>query len=443
MPIQDITALGSTVLTELAKTFENHKSTVGVFFPQRDIPATKVEIEKIYGGVGMAPTVTPGQPDVFGDNAQWDKVTVDPVYSRESFNIDTNTINSLRMPGTLNEKYGRQYVADQMKRYVGRNDLLFDFLRTQMLLGGVDYTDPRTNKRTQVSAGIAASHIISEVPTINWDDPDATVIDDIEEMKLLIADDGKVPPTHIFMTSKRRSTLSRNKQVIARAESARDTGFVVFKDGELYRIAGLEVVVQDTVYEALSTASVPTATITITEANPPEGDDISITVGGVSTGKYTAVAAETAARVAANLSNFINGNPAMPVVSTVAGAVITLTPKNPLVNQSLAIASTGIIDATVAGSPLAVTGGGLVKTVTKMIPDTKIVIACKEYGGEPLGRTDYIIGEHPDGRPGIWSRAADTIPPAAPGVLVQIGRAGLPYIRYPDWVVIRDVAPAS
>lgn len=151
------------------------------------------------------------------------------------------------------------------------------------------------------------------------------------------------------------------------------------------------------------------------------------------------MAGETAARVAANLSNFINGNPAMPVVSTVAGAVITVTPRNTLLNQSLVITTTGTITATVAGSPLAVTGGGLIKAVTKMIPDNKIVIACNEYGGEPLGRTDFVMGEHPEGKPGIWSRAAETIPPSAPGTLVQIGRAGMPYLLHPDWVVVRTV----
>lgn len=442
MPLEDIAALGGVVLTELAKTFENHQSTVGVFFPKRDIPAKKVEIEKVYGGVGMAPVVTPGQPDVVGENSQVEKTTVDPVYGRETFNVDMDTINSLRMPGTMNEKYGRQYIADEMKRYVGRNDLLFDFLRTQMIQGGVDYTDPRTNKRTQVSAGIPASHIITTVPTKDWDDPTAPVVDDIEEMKLVVRDDGKVPATHIFMTSLRRSKLTRNNQVISRAESARDTGFVVYKNGELVRIAGLEVVVQDTVYEALSAASVPTATVTITQANPAEGNNIYITAGGVNTGVYTAVAGDTAAKVAANLSNFINGNPAIPVVATVAGAVITLTPKSPLLNQSLVITTTGNITATVAGSPLAVTGGGLVKAVTKMIPDNKVVIACNGYGGDPLGRTDYIIGEHPDSKPGIWSRASDTVPPAAPGALVQIGRAGLPYLLHPDWVVVRTVKAA-
>ncbi|GBF34138.1 hypothetical protein DCCM_3250 [Desulfocucumis palustris] len=443
MPIEDITALGTTVLTDLARTFENHKSNVGVFLPPREVPAAKVETERIYGGVGMAPTVTPGQPDVFGENSKFEKTAVDPVFSRESFSVDTNTLNSLRMPGTLNEKYGRQYVADEMKRYVARNDLLFDFLKTQMLQGGVDYTDPRTNKRTQLSAGIPASHIITDVPTTDWDDSDAPVIDDLEEIKLLIKDDGKVSPTHIMMNSIRRSKLSRNKQVLARGESARDTGFVVFKDGELARISGLEIVVQDTVYEALSPASVPTATITITEAEPAEGDNIYITAGGVKTGTYTAVAGETAQNVAANLSNFVNGNPAIPVVATVAGAVITLTPKYHLQNQSLAISTTGNITATVAGSPLAVSSSGLVKAVTKMVPDHKIVVACQSFGGDPLGRTDYVMGEHPQGKPGIWSRAADTVPPAAPGVLVQVGRAGMPYLLHPDWVVVRDVAEAS
>jgi len=437
----DITALGGTVLTELAQTFENHQSNMGQFFPSRNVPQAKVEIEKVYGGVGMAPPVDPGKQDILNEeNRTVEKITVDPVYSRESFLIPTNIVNTLRQPGTINERYGKQYIADEMKRYVGRSDLLFDFLRSQMIMGGVDYTDPRTNKRVQVSAGIPAAHIITTPPAVDWDNPDAKVLDDIAEYKQLIFNDGKVPPTHIIMTSARRSKLALNNQVLARAESPRDTGNVVFKDGELVRVGGLEIVVQDTVYEALSPASVPTATVTVSGVG--EGKTLEIVAGGVKSGVYTALAADTNAIVATNLANFINGNPAMPVVATVAGAVITLTPKEPLKNQSIAITTSGTMTGTVAGSPLTVSNSGLVKAVTKMIPDNKVIIACKAYGNEPLGRTDYVIGEHPDGLPGIWSRAADTTPPQAPGTLVQIGRAGLPYLRYPDWVVVATVKAA-
>lgn len=437
----DITSLGGTVLSELAQTFENHKSNMGQFFPSRNLPQAKVEIEKVYGGVGMAPPVDPGKPDhLSDDNLKVEKLTVDPVYSRESFLIPTHVVNTLRQPGTINERYGKKYVADQMKFFVGRSDLLSDFLRSQMLQGGVDYTDPRTNKRVQVSAGIPAAHVITAPPAIDWDNPDAKVIDDLTGYKALIRDNGKVPPTHIVMTSARRDKLALNNQVLARAESPRDTGNVVYKDGELKRIGGLEIVLQDTVYEALSPAVAPTATVTVTGVG--DGKTLEITAGGVSSGQYIAGAADTNAEVARVLANNINGNPAMPVTATVAAAVITLTPKDILKNQSIVITTSGTMTGTVAGSPLAVSNSGLVRAVTKMIPDNKVVIACKAYENEPLGRTDYVIGEHPDGQPGIWSRAADTTPPQAPGALVQIGRAGLPYLRYPDWVVVATVKAA-
>lgn len=437
----DITSLGGTILTELAQTFENHQSNLGQFFPSRNVPQSKVEIEKLYGGVGMAPPVDPGKPDSLSDDGlKAEKTTVEPVYSRESFLIPAHIVNTLRQPGTINETYGKKYVADMMKMYVGRSDLLSDFLRAQMLLGGVDYTDPRTGKHVQVSAGIPAGHIITTPPAKDWDAFDAKILDDIMGYKSLITDNGKVPPTHIIMTSARRDRIALSDQVLARAESPRDTGNVVFKDGVLTRVGGLEVVTQDTVYEALSAAAAPTATVTVSGVG--DGKTLEIIAGGISSGAYIAGAGDTNAVVARNLVNFINGNPAMPVIATVAAAVVTLSPKEPLKNQSIEITTSGDMTGTVAGSPLVVSNSGLARTVTKMIPDNKVIIVCKEYVNEPLGRTDYVIGEHPDGRPGIWSRASDTTPPQAPGTLVQIGRAGLPYLRYPDWVVVATVKAA-
>ncbi|MDI6711473.1 MAG: major capsid protein [Bacillota bacterium] len=435
----DITALGFTVLTELAKTFENFDTTVGQFFPSRNIPAKTVRIERIYGGVGMAPIVDPTKPDGFADRRTMAQQDASPVYSRESFPLAQDTINNLRQPGTLNERYGKSLVADEIKRLVARSDLLFDFLRTQMLLGGINYTDPRTNQTLNVAAGLPADHVVNAGTA--WPDlANAKPIDDIEAWKLKIRNDGYVEPTHIFMTSVTRSNLSRNAQVLARGESARDTGFVTFANGELMRIAGLEVVVQDTVYEELSAASAPTATVEINDASIAEGDTITLAIGDVSSGTYTAVTGDTAANIAAHMANFINGNPAMPVTATVAGAVITLGLKDPRKDQSLAIVKTGTIDAVITGSPLVVTSSGLVKTVKKMIPDNKVVICCKAAAGEPLGRTDFVIGEHPQGQPGIWSRAQETAPPNPPGVLIQVGRAGLPYVRYPEWIVVATVA---
>lgn len=435
----ELTALEFTVLTELAKTFENFDTTVGQFFPSRNVPNYSVKIERIYNGAGIAPIVDPKKPDTFADRANVQSMDVTPVYSRESDYLDQNTINNLRQPGTLNEKYGKQIVADTMKRLVARNDLLFDFLRTQMLLGGINYTDPRTEQTVNVSAGIPAEHFVTA--STAWTDlANAKPIDDIEDWKQLIYNNGKVQPTHIIMTSVMRSKLSRNAQVIARGESARDTGFVVFQNGELARIAGLEVVVQDAVYEELTPATVPTATVKVTATTINEGDTIELIIGGVSSGVYTAVAGDTKTKVAITLANFINGNPFMPVRATVSSDTITLTPKEPKKDQSIEITKSGNISATITGSPIVITGQGLVKTVKKMLPDNKVVICCKAAAGEPLGRTDFVIGEHPAGQPGIWSRSVETQPPNPPGVLLQVGRAGLPYVRYPEWIVVATVA---
>ena len=243
----DIQALGSTVLTELAKTFENRPTALLPFFPTRDIQEKTVKIEKIYEGVGMTPVVAAGKPDVFADNRRVETIQHDPIYGRESKPIPQDIINNLRMPGTVNEKYGRKYVADEIKFLTNRNDLLFDFIRSQALLGGIDYTDPRTNERIQLDSGIPASHKVAN--QINWDDPDADIVDEIEQWMELIKENGMVQPTHIVMNGIRRSKLSRHKSVRALAESPRDPGKVAFDKGQITHIAGLEIVEENRIYE--------------------------------------------------------------------------------------------------------------------------------------------------------------------------------------------------
>ncbi len=335
----DIQTLGSTVLTELAKTFENRPTALLPFFPARDIQEKTIKVEKIYSGVGMAVVVDGTTPDAFADQRKKDVTQHDPVYGRESDLIPNDIVNNLRMPGTVNEKYGRKYVADQVKYLTGRNDTLFDFIRSQALLGGVDYTDPRTNKRILLDSGIPASHQVENA--LDWANEDADIVKEIEDWKLLVSEDGMVTPTHIIMNAVRRSKISKNNKVRQYAETARDPGKVRFVNGEITHIAGLEIVEENRVYERLTS----------------------------------------------------NG------------------------------------------------AGGYTKAVTKMIPDDKLAIVCKEYEGEPLGRTDFGIGEHPDGLAGIWSRAVETTPPNAPGVYLQVGRAGLAYVRYPNWIVVATIGP--
>ena len=77
-------------------------------------------------------------------------------------------------------------------------------------------------------------------------------------------------------------------------------------------------------------------------------------------------------------------------------------------------------------------------------PKNKVVfISSQSPSGEAqaIGRTQFCIGESPDGKPGIWSRTnMETHIPAAPGMYLQMGNAGMPYLTYPYRVVHVNVA---
>ncbi|WOL31293.1 hypothetical protein [Microcoleus phage My-WqHQDG] len=77
-------------------------------------------------------------------------------------------------------------------------------------------------------------------------------------------------------------------------------------------------------------------------------------------------------------------------------------------------------------------------------PKNKVVfISGQSPTGEAqaIGRTQFCIGESPDGKPGIWSRTnMETHIPAAPGMYLQMGNAGMPYLTYPYRVVHVNVA---
>ena len=54
----------------------------------------------------------------------------------------------------------------------------------------------------------------------------------------------------------------------------------------------------------------------------------------------------------------------------------------------------------------------------------------------PIGRTQYCVSENMGGNPGLWVRTqTESRIPAAPGMMMQVGNAGLPYIKMPHRVM--------
>ncbi len=260
--VGDLASLGTTVLTKLAQVFEQFPGDpIADFFVDETTQNTSITIERVRDGVGIAPLVEPGQVDVFTDNSQTDRMQVFPAYSRESDFVPMNVVNDLRKVGTLNEKEGKEFIARRIRRMTNRNQHLYAVLRAQLLLGGINYRDPRTKKGINVSANIPASNLVNllALGLPGWSDRvNSTPVTTLKNFRRRIWNVAKVEPKYILMTSDLQEILENNAEILKRQEVSflSQTGFVTFTDGKLTKIAGLEVICIDHVWQDPVTGAV-------------------------------------------------------------------------------------------------------------------------------------------------------------------------------------------
>ncbi len=255
--VGDLASLGTTVLTEMAQTFEQFPGDpISQFFPMRTITDTAVVIERVRNGVGIAPLVELGQPDAITDTALVDRRMVSPAHIRESDFIPQHVINNLRQVGTINEKVGMEFVAERVRRLTERSNHFFAVMRAQALLGGINYTDPRTGTTLNVNMQIPATNFrdLSTLgATRTWDATStATPIRDLVLWKQRMYMLAKTKPTHIVMRSSLKTLLDLNSEILSKVEGSgagNVTGFVEYRDGELKSIAGLQILICDTLYD--------------------------------------------------------------------------------------------------------------------------------------------------------------------------------------------------
>jgi hypothetical protein len=379
---------------ELAKSIE---PLVGItplkdIFPEETIEAKQVEISESYEPIGTTlPAVEMGKPDVFlgQSGKQFAKKNVQPLHIRGSFFVSHGEINSKVKPGTTNDRWSpAEQIQEKVTQFMVAHNLTWEIYRTWMLLGGINYTDTRTEYTINAPANIPAinlwnyqvksgyqgraEHALfrtvvdsntadpgSAPAGIPWTEPDADIINCVKRLNSWYKQQYKAPLTRMFMTAELRDVISMSTQVA-----------LSLGNGFLPKLG--------------ATAGQNGSTVSYQPTVIPAGG----VINGLSLGEDGEIVA-------------------------IAGIPIT-------------IIDTGFKDPS----------DGIYKRVW---PKNKVVFVSEvnsDGAKQAPGRTQFCISEEKDGAPGLWTRVVtDVPPPSAPGYIFQIGNAGLPYFKYPRQIL--------
>ncbi len=397
---------GEPIFTELAKSLVPLEAVTPLteLFPEEIIEERTVVIEQSYEGVDtIFPMVEMGKPDVvLSDNdGTRSRRYFQPLYIRRSMFVSHAEINSRVKPGTTNERWSpAEQIQIKMRRMVRQHNLTWNIYRAMMLLGGINYTDPRTGVGAAVSAQIPAHNLFAynvaagyrgrkEVSLfrgivdanvadpgaaagIPWTHPDAAIIECVQRFKRWFKDTNKSEVTAMYVGPELRDIIVMNNEI------------KLALGGWIPRLG----------------ANAGDNVIHNYNGTTGTGGGILVPQGGVAK---------------------MNGS-------------IVLGPDGDLV--SIAGVPVRVVD-TMYKDPV----DGIVKRIW---PKNKVVFVSEvdaNGGREAVGRTQYCVSEESGGAPGLWTRTQEqTQIPAAPGMYVQMGNAGMPYIKYPYRVAHITVA---
>lgn len=400
--VGEVHALGSLTLTQLARSFEQlDVGTLEDWFPDRNINERTIVVEQILEGLGTMPIVRMGIPA--GNFAESEKIRAfraSPAFMREDDFFDQGLINQLRKPGTWNEQYRpTDIIADRVRKLVNRHKRTLDMMRSMVLLGGINYTDPRTNTTLNVSTNIPAHNFFRYDGFDASVAANATVAPGYSAYKALNASKNRkeallftginnqagVPWTHPQADIVR--CLRLIKQFLYKTNKNRFTEIVMSSD--LYTILHENEYVKAYMGQ-----------IGLFGNGPAGGGSREITTSGA---------------------------------GSVSPAFITYGPGGDI--TAIAGLRIRVLDGLYRHPETGV--------ITNYWPSHKVALVAPRHYQDAqatLGYTWHCVGESPDGNPGVWMRSGpDQLPPAPPGRTVQMGDAALPVAIYPHWIAILDV----
>lgn len=390
---------GELELTELARSFnELERTDLSPFFPDQYNNERTIIIEQhIEPVLGMMSVVEPGMPaGSFREPAgRVRRRYVQPLIVREDDFLDQLLINQMRRPGS-NEAYApAEIIAQRVAAMVRKHQNTIDFFRVQVLLGGINYTDPNTGVSVNVPTHIpkhnlfrydgwndtlAAGSVINGTPYkaaknftnnkgrpealfftnmagteagVPWTRHDADIVRSLRLLKHYLKQTNKNIFTHIIMSGDLYTMLLENDGLRAHA------GYLAHLDSNWVASTGI--------------------------ASPP-----------------------------GTMVRFIEGD-----IAEICGLKV-------------------ITHDDIMRHPET-------RELYKVWPAHKVALVAMNHHKFPdvrLGRTQYCLGESPDEKPGMWMRTLSSEaspPPSPPGVAIQMGDAFMPFAVYPEWICLVDV----
>lgn len=375
------------VFTELAESYIPILSNTPLteLFPIETIEAQTVVVRQtMEPNHTIFPIVLPCKPDVLvGPNYGRERMFyVQPLFIRQSTSLCYGEINN--RVRNCNDPYptGEQ-IQKMIATMVMEHNLTWDVFRARMLLGGIRYTDPRTGVFTDVASNIPAYNLFSYNVT---------------------AGIGGRNESRVFRSFEDTNSINPTNVGVSWADPYSDFVYTVHAIQNWFK----------TTHKSNLTAIYMS----------PE---------------MRAVLSSN------NITRWSMGQ--MIIYQNRVGLNIEDNVTNGQYSSMLQMGSDGMLSA-IAGLQIKTVDTQYIDPVDginkRVWPKNKVVfVSDQSPTGEKQapGRTQFCIGESPDGKPGIWSRTnMETHIPAAPGMYLQMGNAGMPYLTYPYRVVHVNVA---
>jgi hypothetical protein len=393
--VGDYPALGGIQLTKLARSYEQLESQgLEDLFPVITINERTVVVETIKEGLGIMPIVQAGIPSgAFLEPERIERRFYQPAYVREDDFIDQLLINQLREAGTLNDQASPLGIIERrVQRLVNRHNRTRLVLQSQVLQGGINYTDPRTNASINVSTQIPVHNYFSYN---GWD--------------ASLSSGGTAASGY---TANSNFTNNKGRKEALLFTSTDGRAGVPWTDPKADILRALRILKQylyNTNKNKYSDIVMSRDLYTVIQEN----NQIQAYLGGV---------------------GIIGSSPVStfreyPLITFAAGGDIT----------SLGGLNIRLIDS-LYRDPVD-------NVIKKLWPSNLVALVARSHysgGGVTLGYTQECVGESPDGKAGLWMRTGpDQMPPAVPGRAMQIGNAFLPFATYPQWIALLTISDAN
>lgn len=375
-------------LLKLAQEYAKHpqNNNLASIFPVVTEPERMVTIMRKKSSI---PTTTPsvelGKNDIVtsNDNDAYEVTAVTPIHLRETRVLQHGYMNNRVAPGSMNQRWApEEQIAETVRQIVERQNFTWDVLRAQVLQGGINYTDSRTNTITRQLSyipeanfwdyseddgyggradsrafrNLANSNADTSVGGVPWTDPNADLLKSFRTIAHWQLMTHKAKITKILMHPELMHVLAFNNGV------KMSRGAIVLN------------------------APLGSNPIVPAEADPTMGAEYVSDAMGLKS---------------------IAGVPILPLFANY---------KDPQTNIN-----------------------------TTLLSKNKVIYVCEQdFNGvsRTPGYTKLTYSEAANGgEPGMWIRYdEDSPPPAAPGISVQIGVSGMPVLMYPDAVGTMKVA---